>query len=137
MADAATAPAPPARATTPAWVRDGGVYLALLALVLVNLVLTDNFVTLTNLRTQLVQVAPVMVVALGMALVIGTEGIDLSVGSVMAIAAAVIPLWLGYGLLPAVAVAIAAGAACGVVNGSLVAFAGIQPIVATLALFVA
>jgi ribose transport system permease protein len=137
MAEAATVAPGGARAGMPTWLRDGGVYVALLALVLVNLLLTDNFVTLTNLRTQLVQVAPVMVVALGMALVIGTEGIDLSVGSVMAIAAAVIPLWLGYGPVPAVAVALVAGAACGLVNGGLVAFARIQPIVATLALFVA
>ena len=42
-----------------------------------------------------------MIVALGMALVIGTEGVDLSVGSVMALAAALVPLYLGYGLLPA------------------------------------
>jgi len=137
MADTTAVSRPGVRTAAPAWVRDGGVYVALLALVLVNLVLTDNFVTLTNLRTQLVQVAPVMVVALGMALVIGTEGIDLSVGSVMAIAAAVIPLWLGYGPLPAIAIAIVAGAACGLVNGGLVAFAGVQPIVATLALLVA
>ena len=56
---------------------------------------TDNFLQTGNLRTQLVQVAPVVIVALGMALVIGSEGVDLSVGSVMALAAAVIPLYLG------------------------------------------
>ena len=72
-----------------------------------------------------------------MTLVIGAGGIDLSVGSVMAIAAAVLPLWLGYGPLAAVAVALAAAVACGLVNGGLVALAGVQPIVATLALFVA
>ena len=44
-----------------------------------------NFATVANLRLQLVQVVPVAIVALGMALVIATEGIDLSVGSVMAI----------------------------------------------------
>jgi ribose transport system permease protein len=92
---------------------------------------------LDNLRTQLVQVAPVVIVALGMALVIGTEGVDLSVGSVMALAAAVIPLYLGFGFWPAVLVALLAGAAAGLLNGSLVAFVGLQPIVATLALLVA
>jgi galactofuranose transport system permease protein len=118
------------------WLRDGGVYVALALLVLANLAFTDNFATLVNLRTQLVQVAPVAIVALGMALVIGTGGIDLSVGSVMALSAAVLPLWLGYGPLPAVTVALAAGVAAGVLNGGLVAIAGIQPIVATLALLV-
>ena len=53
-----------------------------------------NFLYAANLRTQLVQVAPVVIVALGMALVIGTEGVDLSVGSVMALSAALIPLYL-------------------------------------------
>ncbi len=91
---------------------------------------------MANLNTQLVQVAPILIVALGMALVIGTEGVDLSVGSVMAIAAAALPLYLGYGLLPAVAVALLGGVLCGLFNGTLVAVVGIQPIIATLALLV-
>jgi galactofuranose transport system permease protein len=118
------------------WVRDNGVYVAVAVLVLFNLVATANFMTVDNLRTQLIQAAPVMVVALGMALVIGTEGVDLSVGAVMALAAALVPLYLGYGLLAAVAVALAGGLVAGLINGTLVAFVGVQPIVATLALFV-
>ena len=117
-------------------VRDYGVYLALVVLVVVNLVITPNFLTGDNLRTQLVQVVPVLVVALGMALVIGTEGIDLSVGSVMAIAAALLPLYLGYGVVASILVCLIAGAVAGLLNGSLVTFAGVQPIVATLALLV-
>ena len=118
------------------WLPDYGVYLALGVLLAFNLVFTPNFATVANLRLQLVQVAPVAIVALGMALVIGTEGIDLSVGSTMAIAAALLPLYLGYGPWPAIAVAVLAGAAVGLVNGGLVAY-GIQPIVATLGLLVA
>jgi galactofuranose transport system permease protein len=104
--------------------------------VVYNLVLTENFATLANLNTQLVQVAPILIVALGMALVIGTEGVDLSVGSVMAIAAAILPLYLGYGVVAAIGLALVAGALCGLLNGTLVAVVGIQPIVATLALLV-
>jgi galactofuranose transport system permease protein len=118
------------------WLRDNGVYAAIVVLVVYNLVFTHNFATLANLNTQLVQVAPILIVALGMALVIGTEGVDLSVGSVMAIAAAILPLYLGYGLVPAIGLALLAGALCGLVNGTLVAVVGIQPIVATLALLV-
>ncbi|MEU6343138.1 ABC transporter permease [Streptomyces sp. NPDC046977] len=124
------------RLPAPAWFQTYGVYAAVAVLVLFNAVFTDHFLTAGNLRTQLVQVAPVVIVALGMALVIGTEGVDLSVGSVMALATALLPLYLGYGLLPALLVALAAGAAVGVVNGTLVAAVGLQPIVATLALFV-
>ena len=88
--------------------RDYGVYLALAVIVVFNLIFTDNFATVGNLRLQLVQVVPVAMVALGMALVIGTGGIDLSVGSVMAIAAALIPLYLGYGVWVAIAVGLLA-----------------------------
>ncbi|KUL22102.1 ABC transporter permease [Actinoplanes awajinensis] len=113
-----------------------GVYLAILLLIAYNIVFTPYFLTLSNLRIQLIQAAPVVIVALGMALVIGTEGIDLSVGSVMALAAALIPLYLGYGVVAAILASLAAGAAIGLINGILVAKVGLQPIVATLALFV-
>src|ERR1044071_8114322 len=128
--------APARKNDTRVWLRDNGVYVAIAVLVVYNLAFTENFATLANLNTQLVQVAPVLIVALGMALVIGTEGVDLSVGSVMAIPAATLPLYLGYGLFPAIALALVAGAACGMANGTLVAVVGIQPIVATLALLV-
>lgn len=118
------------------WVRDNGVYAAVAVLVGYNVLFSANFATWGNLSTQVVQVAPVLIVALGMALVIGTEGVDLSVGSVMAVAAAILPLYLGYGVVPAVGLALVAGALCGALNGSLVAVVGIQPIVATLALLV-
>jgi galactofuranose transport system permease protein len=118
------------------FLQDYGVYAAVAVLLAFNAVFTDNFLAVSNLRTQLVQVAPIVIVALGMALVIGTEGVDLSVGSVMALAAAVLPLYLGYGFAPAILLALLAGAAVGALNGTLVAVVRLQPIVATLALFV-
>jgi ribose/xylose/arabinose/galactoside ABC-type transport system permease subunit len=125
------------RAALTRYVQDFGAYAAVVVLLLFNAVFTDNFMQVANLRTQLVQVAPVVIVALGMALVIGSEGIDLSVGSVMALAAAVIPLYLGFGMWPAIVMALVVGAVAGIVNGTLVAVVGLQPIVATLALLVA
>jgi galactofuranose transport system permease protein len=113
-----------------------GVYLAIVLLALYNIFFTPYFLTWSNLRIQLIQVAPIVIVALGMALVIGTEGIDLSVGSVMALAAAFIPLYLGYGVVAAILVSLLAGVVVGFINGVLVAKVGLQPIVATLALFV-
>ncbi|MFB7733107.1 ABC transporter permease [Streptomyces sp. NPDC056112] len=124
------------RLAAPAWFQKYGVYTAVLVLLAFNAAFTDHFLTVANLRTQLVQVSPVVIVALGMALVIGTEGVDLSVGSTMALAAALLPLYLGYGLVPALLVALLAGVVVGAVNGTLVAVVGLQPIVATLALFV-
>ena len=119
-----------------AWLPKYGVYLAIVLLVLYDVFFTPYFLTWSNLRIQLIQVAPIVIVALGMALVIGTEGIDLSVGSVMALAAALIPLYLGYGVVAAVVVSLLAGVVVGLINGVLVAKVGLQPIVATLALFV-
>jgi ribose transport system permease protein len=125
------------RADVLGFLQVAGVYLATALILLFNLVFTPNFATVTNLRLQLVQVAPVAIVAIGMAIVVATEGIDLSVGSTMAISAAMLPLYIGYGAWPAIAIALLAGVAVGAVNGSLIAFAGMQPIIATLGLLVA
>jgi galactofuranose transport system permease protein len=85
------------------------------------------------------RVAPVALLSIGMTLVIATRGIDLSVGTVMAIAGAC-AAWAiasGYGLALALVLALIAGLAAGVWNGLLVAVLGIQPIVATLILMTA
>jgi galactofuranose transport system permease protein len=84
--------------------------------------------------------APVLLTSLGMTLVIATGGVDLSVGAVMAIAGSV-AAWLitdvHLGLAPVIAISLAICLAAGAWNGVLVAFAGVQPIVATLVLMVA
>jgi galactofuranose transport system permease protein len=88
--------------------------------------------------------APLMLVALGMTLVIATGGIDLSVGSVVAISGAIACLQISKlgdqssvsGVLLAMALALAASIGLGLCNGVLVAVIGIQPIIATLILMV-
>ena len=127
----------PSRATALGFLQRYGVYIAIVLLLIYNLFFTPNFFAIDNFRTQFVQVVPVLIVALGMALVIGTEGIDLSVGAVMALAASVIPLYIGYGVVPAVLIAIFVGAVIGAFNGIMIAIIGVQPIVATLAVMVA
>jgi galactofuranose transport system permease protein len=74
-----------------------------------------------------------------MTLVIATGGIDLSVGSVVAIAGALCAAMLqqGNGIALTIAAAIGAGMLAGTANGQLVARFGVQPIVATLILMVA
>lgn len=82
--------------------------------------------------------APVALLAVGMALVIATRGIDLSVGAVMAISGAVAASLADALPLPVVlAAALGSGLLCGLWNGMLVGLLGIQPIVATLILMVA
>ncbi|WP_369226754.1 ABC transporter permease [Streptomyces sp. R39] len=117
--------------------QDYGVYAGVVVLLLFNFAFTPHFVSAENFRTQAVQVAPVLIVALGMALAIGTEGVDLSVGSVMALSTSLLSLYLGYGPWIAALTAVLGGVVVGVANGALIAFVGVQPIVATLALMVA
>jgi simple sugar transport system permease protein len=80
--------------------------------------------------------APVALLAVGMTLVIATRGIDLSVGTIMAICGAVAAAAVaaGWGLPAALILALGAGALAGLWNGVLVAIVGIQPFVATLIL---
>jgi galactofuranose transport system permease protein len=125
------------RAAVGPWLRDHGVYVAFVLLLVFNLFFTENFASIGTFSNLLVQVSPVLLVSLGLALVIGTEGIDLSVGAIMALASAALPLYLGYGWPLAIGISLFVGIAAGLLNGSLVAFAGVQPIVATLALLVA
>jgi len=122
--------------TVTSWVRGRGVYVAFAVLVIFNLIVTPNFASVVTVSTLLITVSPIVLVSLGMALAIGTEGIDLSVGAVMAIASAFLPLYLGYGWPVAMLVTLLVGVLAGLVNGSLIAFVGVQPIIATLAMLV-
>jgi ribose/xylose/arabinose/galactoside ABC-type transport system permease subunit len=128
--------------------RNSGPQLAALSIVLLidwlifpsffDLRIVDGRLT-GSIVDVLIRGAPVALLALGMAGVIATRGIDLSVGATMAIAGALAanaisggaPWWL------AVLYALGAGLACGLWNGVLVAFLRLQPIVATLVLMVA
>jgi ribose/xylose/arabinose/galactoside ABC-type transport system permease subunit len=117
-----------------------GAAILLVLLFAYNAVFTRNFLSAqTLLDVQLRQAAPVAIVALGMALVIAVAGIDLSVGSVAAIAGQVgaLTLLTGVGPVGAVGLALLTAAVCGVFNGTLVVRFGVQPIIATLVLFIA
>lgn len=123
----------------------------LVALLVVNMFTANQFITVRDghLFGALIDIlrgsAPLLLVALGMTLVIATGGIDLSVGSVMAISGAVACLLISdlgnqnsvVAVLLIVVVAIAVSMVLGLWNGSLVAVVGIQPIIATLILMVA
>jgi galactofuranose transport system permease protein len=110
-----------------------GALVALVLLLVANSILTPNFFDFRNFSNILLQVAPTVLVAVGMTLVIATGGIDLSVGSVMALASAVAAVSLDSGVGTAVLLAFAAALAVGAFNGSLITGFGIQPIIVTLA----
>jgi len=121
---------------------------ALIVLLLFNILTTPGFAQLEirdgRVFGTLVDIfqngAPVMLMAIGMTLVIAVEGIDLSVGSVMALSGATAALLMTESGTPvplAVAAALGLAIAVGVWNGVLVTYVGLQPIIATLIMLVA
>ena len=113
-----------------------GALAALVLLFVLNSLFTPNFFDANNFRNILLQVSPTVLVALGMTFVMATGGIDLSVGAVMAIASAVAATSLDKGTGVAVALALAVALAAGILNGALISFFRIQPIIVTLALLI-
>lgn len=120
--------------------------LALVIILIVDGFISPNFYEIRivegrlfgNLIDILYRAVPTALVAIGMALVIGTKGIDLSVGSIIAICGAVISwrIHAGDPHFVILLTALGTGILCGMWNGLLVAGIGIQPIIATLILMV-
>lgn len=120
--------------------------ISLLALLLFNFVMTPGFLNISikdghlfgNTIDILNRAAPLILVSLGMTIVIATQGIDISVGSIIAISAALsATIIVSGGSVPsAVLIGIAAGLLCGLWNGFLVSYIGVQPMVGTLILYI-
>ena len=107
--------------------------LVLVALLFAFLI-GPQFLNAANLELMARQTAIVAVAALGMTMVIVAGGIDLSVGSVIALSTVVTALFLRDGSSPVLAAAgaVAAGAACGVMNGVLITSLRVVPFIVTL-----
>ncbi|KRB60580.1 sugar ABC transporter permease [Rhizobium sp. Root708] len=147
ITDTSTKPSVPPRTSVLQLASRYGTAVALLLLIVVNIAITPNFLSWQTLNVNLTQVATIVIVATGMTLVIATGGIDLSVGSLMAIAGAIAPMIFLGTIIPIDNTALAVGLAFlipvivamlfGWFNGILVTRFAIQPIVATLVLFIA
>src|SRR5208283_5283720 len=92
MADAPTLPERRATPDVVAFLRRYAALTGLIALLIFNFLVTPHFLSLQTLNVNLTQVATIVIVSVGMTLVIATGGIDLSVGSLMAIAGALAPI---------------------------------------------
>ena len=92
------------------------------------------FLSVNNGLTVLLQTSVIGLLAIGMTMVIITGGIDLSVGSVLALSGVITGLAIKAGLpvVPAMGLGVVTGAACGVVNGLVITKMRITPFVATL-----
>jgi galactofuranose transport system permease protein len=127
--------------------------LILLIILAINLLFDPGFFQIEvkngHLTGSLIDIlnrgAPLILISLGMTLVIATKGIDLGVGSVIAMSGAIAAMTVGSSasndslvpLFTAIAFALGLSVAAGLWNGLLVSRFGIQPIVATLVLMVA
>lgn len=111
-------------------------YLGLLILALVLTLLSDRFLTLSNLTNIFRQTSLNAIIAVGMTFVIITGGIDLSVGSTLAFSGAVVASLLvkGTPVIIAVGAGLLIGAVIGLINGLLVTRGRIAPFITTLAM---
>lgn len=114
-----------------------GVLIALIALILFGAVRYDNFISEYNILSVLRYNSMFALIALGMAFVIMTGGIDLSVGGVAAMASVVSALLSPYGLLLALAGGVGAGLVAGAINGIIIVRGHILPFIVTLATMLA
>lgn len=112
-----------------------GPLLALLILVVVISVLNPSFLSINNLLNLLRQVSINGLIAFGMTFVIMTGGIDLSVGSVLALSSAfTVSLMVnGINQIFAIIIGLVSGAALGAINGALISKGKLAPFIATLA----
>lgn len=109
--------------------------ISMLVLCLIISILTPRFLTVSNILNVLTQVSVNAIIAAGMSFVILTGGIDLSVGSTLAITGAVAAAIIksNGSVLLAVLAAIVIGAAIGAFNGVVISKRKIQPFIVTLA----
>jgi simple sugar transport system permease protein len=129
--------------------------VAILVLLVLNTIKKSDYLAVTinpstgNLAGNIIDIlraaAPILMIAVGMALVIATAGIDLSVGSLMVVAGAVSMEFLKAvgdtssvgAMLGALGLALALSGALGAVNGVLVSVVGLQPFITTLVMLLA
>ncbi len=113
----------------------GGPLVALVLLSAAMAILSDTFLTFSNLFNVGTQIAVIAILALGSTFVIVSGGIDLSVGSVLALAGIIFgKVVVGAPLPVALIAALGVGALAGLVNGLLITVGKLPPFIATLAM---
>lgn len=112
-----------------------GPLLGLIILVVVITILNSSFIEPSNIFNLLRQVSINGLIAFGMTFVILTGGIDLSVGSILALSSALTALLITSGIDPVIALIIGSliGLVLGAINGALITFGKMAPFIATLA----
>src|SRR6266436_2313768 len=114
------------------WVRRASVVVGVALLFIIFSVLTSSFYQPANLLDILLQSSINAMIAVGMTLVVMTRGIDLSVGSVVGLSSMIAASLLQGNLILGIAAGMLVGAACGLVNGLLIAKLKLPDFIVTL-----
>ena len=112
-----------------------GILIALVVLCLDLQLAQPVFLTSSNLLNVLQQISTNFVIAIGMTFVIISGGIDLSVGSNIAVTGLLMAIMMknwGVGVLPTLIVSLIFAGLIGLINGALIAFLNLPPFIATL-----
>lgn len=105
----------------------------LIFFIVFNSIFTNNFFAIGTLNNIITQICPTILCGMGMTLVISTGGIDIGVGSVMAMAGVMTAKYMtSMGLVPALIVAVIASLVVGCINGFFVGKLKLQAMVITL-----
>ena len=116
-------------------VREMGPLIGLIVLFIVIAALNDSFIDPSNLKNLARQISINALIAFGMTFVILTGGIDLSVGSILALSSALMASMIAKGTNPELAILFSAfiGILLGAVNGVIISYGKVAPFIATLA----
>jgi ribose transport system permease protein len=114
--------------------REAGILFVLIALCVILSIVAPRFLTLRNVTNVVRQFSVIAIMSVGMTYVIITAGIDLSVGSIIALSGCMTAWFLveGYPIWLSVLIGLALGALTGVVNGLLIVKVRLAPFIATL-----
>ncbi len=115
-------------------IREIGVLAALLLMFIIMSFASPYFLSVNNIFNVMRNMSTIGIMAIGMTMIIVTAGIDLSVGSMLAVTAIVMArlMYHGVGTLPAVLAGFAVGAVLGAVNGLLITKLKLTPFIPTL-----
>jgi ribose transport system permease protein len=112
----------------------GVIVIIIVLFLILSVSATSTFINMANFESLQASIAPNAIIAAGMMMLLMSGVFDLSVGSVMGLTGAVVALVLsrGAGVVPSILVGLGVGLGVGLFNGGLIAFARVNPLIATI-----
>ena len=112
-----------------------GIFVLLIVLCVIVAIVNPNFLLPINLQNLARQIGAFGIFSIGLGIVIITGGIELSVGSMMALLGVLLSMMLtewGLGVIPSILLSILIGMLLGLLHGSLITRLNMQPLIVTL-----